>query len=130
MAQQWQFPLDAFARYCLLNGVDELGYLLRNSSRIDSFEQRAAMKARIAVLAGDGIGPEVIAEGVRCLRAVGERFGHEFELVEAPFGGAAIDASGDPLPAATLRSCLESECCAARRDRRAEVVGTRCKAAT
>ena len=62
-----QFPLDAFARYCLLNGVDELGYLLSNSSRIDAFEQTRSMKARIAVLAGDGIGPEVIAEGVRCL---------------------------------------------------------------
>src|SRR5215207_8713418 len=67
------------------------------------------MKARIAVLAGDGIGPEVIAEGVRCLRAVADRFGHELELNEAPFGGAAIDAHGDPLPASTLQSCLNSD---------------------
>ena len=67
------------------------------------------MKARITVLAGDGIGPEVIAEGVRCLLAVGKRFGHDFELTEAPFGGAAIDAGGDPLPEATLQFCLDAD---------------------
>ncbi len=67
------------------------------------------MKARITVLGGDGIGPEVVAEGVRCLRAVGEKFGHQFELTEAPFGGIAIDRHGDPLPAATLQSCLQSD---------------------
>jgi 3-isopropylmalate dehydrogenase len=67
------------------------------------------MKARIAVLAGDGIGPEVIAEGVRCLRAVGELFGHDFELPELPFGGAAIDSHGDPLPAATLAACRSAD---------------------
>jgi 3-isopropylmalate dehydrogenase len=67
------------------------------------------MKARITVLGGDGIGPEVIAEGLRCLHAVGEKFGHDFELIEAPFGGAAIDAHGDPLPASTLNFCLESD---------------------
>jgi 3-isopropylmalate dehydrogenase len=67
------------------------------------------MKARIAVLAGDGIGPEVIAEGVRCLRAVGELFRHDFELPELPFGGAAIDSHGDPLPAATLAACRSAD---------------------
>jgi 3-isopropylmalate dehydrogenase len=67
------------------------------------------MKARIAVLPGDGIGPEVIAEGVRCLRAIAARFGHEFQLDELPFGGAAIDAHGDPLPPATLRGCLGAQ---------------------
>lgn len=66
------------------------------------------MKARITVLGGDGIGPEVIAEGVRCLHAVGDRFGHDFESIEAPFGGAAIDSCGDPLPVSTLNFCLES----------------------
>jgi 3-isopropylmalate dehydrogenase len=67
------------------------------------------MKARIAVLAGDGIGPEVIAEGVRCLRALGELFGHDFELAELPFGGAAIDSHGDPLPEATLAACRSAD---------------------
>ena len=67
------------------------------------------MKARVAVLPGDGIGPEVIAQGLRCLRAVGGVFGHEFALTELPFGGAAIDQCGNPLPESTLRACLEAD---------------------
>ncbi len=67
------------------------------------------MKARIAVLAGDGIGPEVIAEALRCLTAVAARFGHRFELQEEPFGGSAIDTCGDPLPARTLDACLTAD---------------------
>lgn len=67
------------------------------------------MKARITVLGGDGIGPEVVAEGVRCLRAIGEKFGHTFELVEADFGGIAIDRHQDPLPAATLQACIDAD---------------------
>jgi 3-isopropylmalate dehydrogenase len=66
------------------------------------------MKARIAVLGGDGIGPEVTAQGVRVLEAVAERFGHEFEFVEALIGGAAIDASGSPLPPRTIDACRTS----------------------
>jgi 3-isopropylmalate dehydrogenase len=67
------------------------------------------MKARIAVIAGDGIGPEVVAEALAVLRLVAARGGHEFTLTEAPFGGAAIDLTGDPLPAGTLRACLEAD---------------------
>jgi len=67
------------------------------------------ISAHIAVLGGDGIGPEVIAEGLRCLEAVAAGFGHRLELEELPFGGAAIDATGDPLPAATLDACLKSD---------------------
>jgi 3-isopropylmalate dehydrogenase len=67
------------------------------------------MKARIAVLGGDGIGPEVVAEGLRCLEAIGSSFGHELALTQLPFGGAAIDACGDPLPASTLQACLGAD---------------------
>jgi 3-isopropylmalate dehydrogenase len=67
------------------------------------------MKARIAVLAGDGVGPEVIAEAERCLRAVAQLFDHTFELIPAPFGGAAIDAVAEPLPQATLQLCLSAD---------------------
>jgi 3-isopropylmalate dehydrogenase len=67
------------------------------------------MRARIAVLPGDGIGPEVIAGALHCLRAVAARFGHELELEELAFGGAAIDAHGDPLPAATLAACRAAD---------------------
>jgi 3-isopropylmalate dehydrogenase len=60
------------------------------------------MQALIAVLAGDGIGGEVTAEAVRALTAVAERFGHDFQFESALIGGAAIDATAEPLPAATL----------------------------
>ena len=66
------------------------------------------MKARIAVLGGDGIGPEVTAEAVRVLQAVADRFGHEFEFAAALIGGAAIDASGSALPPRTIDACRES----------------------
>jgi 3-isopropylmalate dehydrogenase len=58
----------------------------------------AARVVKIAVLPGDGIGPEIVAEAVKVLRALGLRL----ELDEAPVGGAGYDAAGDPLPEATL----------------------------
>jgi 3-isopropylmalate dehydrogenase len=67
------------------------------------------VKARIAVIGGDGIGPDVTAEAVRVLQAIATRFGHEFTLTEAAFGGVAIDQYGDPLPPATLQTCMESD---------------------
>jgi 3-isopropylmalate dehydrogenase len=67
------------------------------------------MKAHIAVLGGDGIGPEVIAEGLRCLHAVAKSFGHEIGMTELPFGGVAIDSHGDPLPSETLQACLKAD---------------------
>jgi 3-isopropylmalate dehydrogenase len=67
------------------------------------------MKAKITVLGGDGIGPEVTGEAVRVLEAVASRFGHEFEFVEALIGGAAIDASGSPLPPRTIDACRSSD---------------------
>ena len=69
----------------------------------------AQLKAKIAVIAGDGIGPEVVAEGVRVLERIAQKFGHEFSLQAAPFGGAAIDLTGDPLPQATLDECLAAD---------------------
>jgi 3-isopropylmalate dehydrogenase len=60
------------------------------------------MKAVIGVLAGDGIGPEIIAEAVKVIRAVEVKYGHEFAMPEALFGAVAIDATGSPLPPATL----------------------------
>ena len=67
------------------------------------------MKARIAVLGGDGIGPEVIAEALRVLRAVAVQHQHEFVLQELPFGGVAIDQFGDGLPEHTIQGCLASD---------------------
>ncbi|HXL87114.1 MAG TPA: 3-isopropylmalate dehydrogenase [Gemmatimonadaceae bacterium] len=64
---------------------------------------------KIAVLPGDGIGPEVIAEGVRVLRAVGQQWGHCFDLREGLIGGCALDARGTPLPAETLEMCRAAD---------------------
>ncbi|HEV7389230.1 MAG TPA: 3-isopropylmalate dehydrogenase [Gemmatimonadaceae bacterium] len=63
----------------------------------------------IAVLPGDGIGPEVVAEGVRILRAVADRWGHSFELREGLIGGCAMDARGTPLPSETLEICRAAD---------------------
>ena len=67
------------------------------------------MQATITTLPGDGIGPDVVAEGVRALKAVAQRFGHQFDLHEALLGGCAIDATGTALPEETLRLCRESD---------------------
>ncbi len=67
------------------------------------------MKLRIAILAGDGIGPEVTQEAVSVLRAVAEACGHEFTFTEALIGGVAITAEGTPLPQATIDTCLASD---------------------
>jgi len=67
------------------------------------------LKANIAVLGGDGIGPEVIAEALRVLKAIAARYRHEWTLQEAPFGGVAIDQFGDPLPDATLETALKAD---------------------
>jgi 3-isopropylmalate dehydrogenase len=63
----------------------------------------------IAALPGDGIGPEVTAEAVRVLEAVGRRFCHTFEFHASLIGGAAIDATGSPLPPETLERCRRSD---------------------
>jgi 3-isopropylmalate dehydrogenase len=64
---------------------------------------------KIAVLPGDGIGPEVMAEARRVLAVVEEKFSLRFELAECRVGGAAIDADGRALPEATLQTCSESD---------------------
>ena len=65
--------------------------------------------ARITVLPGDGVGPEVTAEAVKVLGAVARRFGHDFHFEEGLIGGCAIDATGSSLPEATLELCRYSD---------------------
>src|SRR5438132_11020568 len=66
------------------------------------------MKARIAWLPGDGVGPEVLREARRALEIVASEHNHEFEFVEADIGGVAIERYGEPLPEATRDVCLGS----------------------
>jgi 3-isopropylmalate dehydrogenase len=64
---------------------------------------------KIAALAGDGIGPEVMREAIKVLRAVEKKFSLSFQVTEAPVGWAGIDAAGKALPDATLALCKESD---------------------
>jgi 3-isopropylmalate dehydrogenase len=66
------------------------------------------VNARISLLPGDGVGPEVTAAAAQTIGAVARRFGHTFELRTFPVGGAAIREAGVPLPAATLDACRKS----------------------
>ena len=67
------------------------------------------MKKSIAVIRGDGIGPEIVGEAIRVLDAVAAKFGHTFTYQEAPMGGNAIDAFGVPLPDSSLETCLSCD---------------------
>lgn len=67
------------------------------------------MKLKIAVLAGDGIGPEIMEQGVAVMDAVAQKFGHEVSYKEALCGAHAIDEVGDPFPEETFKTCEEAD---------------------
>lgn len=67
------------------------------------------MKAKIVLLPGDGIGPEVVAVARNLLALVAEQFGHQFEMEEHLIGGCAIDQTQNPLPEVTLDACLKAD---------------------
>jgi len=67
------------------------------------------MNYKIAVLPGDGIGPEIIEQARKVLIAVGKKYNHNFQFTDALVGACAIDALGDPFPEETFRLCLDSD---------------------
>lgn len=67
------------------------------------------MQKNIVTLPGDGIGVEVVAEGVKVLQAVAQSFGHTFNFEQHLMGGCAIDATGNPLPDSTLEACRKAD---------------------
>lgn len=67
------------------------------------------MKMNIALLKGDGIGPEIVDSAVEVLEKIGRKFGHEFTFTPYLIGGCAIDATGKPLPEETVSGCLASD---------------------
>ncbi len=67
------------------------------------------MDFNIAVLAGDGIGPEIVEQAIKVLNAVGKKFNHSFNFTEAPVGATAIDQVGDPFPEETFQLCMNSD---------------------
>jgi 3-isopropylmalate dehydrogenase len=68
-----------------------------------------SLSKKIALLPGDGIGPEIIAEAVKVLRKIEQKFGYRFEMETALIGGIAIDQYNEPLPEATLNLCKQSD---------------------
>jgi 3-isopropylmalate dehydrogenase len=98
-------------RYCIVNQT------IFNGKRIPTTFQASIKQAKltcsashnIAVLSGDGIGPEITAVALDVLKAAGSLHGEEFEFKEALIGGAAIDATGDPYPAETEAVCKASD---------------------
>ena len=70
---------------------------------------KRGVSLKIAVLAGDGIGPEIIEQGVNVMSAVCEKFGHEVSYKEALCGAHAIDEVGDPFPEETFQTCMEAD---------------------
>ena len=67
------------------------------------------MKANIVTLPGDGIGTEVVAEAVKALESISDRYGHTFTFEQALIGGCALDATGSPLPDDTLAACQQAD---------------------
>ena len=67
------------------------------------------MKKTIAVIPGDGVGPEIVGEAVKVLAATAKKFGHDFEMTTYPVGGAAYDLCGDCLPDTTLAACKAAD---------------------
>ena len=67
------------------------------------------MKLKIAVLPGDGIGPEIMKQGVAVMDAIAKKFNHEFTYNEALCGAHAIDAVGDPFPEETFKTCMDAD---------------------
>lgn len=67
------------------------------------------MDKNIAVIRGDGIGPEIVEQAIRVLNRVAELYGHTFRYTEVDAGGVAIDKWGDPLPQEMLQKCIQSD---------------------
>ncbi|SFG33164.1 3-isopropylmalate dehydrogenase [Prevotella sp. KH2C16] len=67
------------------------------------------MKLKIAILPGDGIGPEVMRQGIATMDAIARKFGHEFEYSEALCGAHGIEAVGDPFPDSTFQVCMDAD---------------------
>lgn len=67
------------------------------------------MNYKIAVIPGDGIGPEVVEQSLKVLEKIGEKYNHKFQFTRLLAGGCAIDATGKPLPEETLETCKKSD---------------------
>src|SRR6266849_3127212 len=81
----------------------------RRAAKTATESTMTAIKKTIVLLPGDGIGPEVTRAAASVLAECELEFGHRFELQEQLLGGAAIDATGEPLPGSTLEACRAAD---------------------
>ncbi len=96
----------------MINSRSAIAIMARLLAIVLSTESKKIAMAqhyRIALLPGDGIGPEIMAVAVAVLKAIAEQFSLELEFKQALMGGAAIDATGNPLPPETLETCRNSD---------------------
>jgi 3-isopropylmalate dehydrogenase len=89
--------------------VSSIGVIFVASQAYSDRIRLHIMKKNIAVLKGDGIGPEVTDQALKALKAVEQVFGHEFSYTEALIGAVAIDATGNPFPEDTFKICQASD---------------------
>ena len=106
-----QFEINTYKKTCLMNGYDDIDYLLSKTNDIEVYEASKilTMKLDIALLSGDGIGPEVTEQAVKALKAIAVEFDHTFLFHPAPVGAVAIDETGNPLPDHTLEICKTTD---------------------
>ncbi len=67
------------------------------------------MEFNIATIPGDGIGPDIVEQAINVLKQIGKKYKHNFNFTEVLAGGCAIDATGEPLPMQTIRTCQDSD---------------------
>jgi 3-isopropylmalate dehydrogenase len=108
-----RYPLTARTIRTILIalGIARFSFCVSRQMQMDFAGPREHMtvQKKIVLLPGDGIGPEIMRVAVEILKQCGSVFRHEFSFAEFPFGGSAIDATGEPLPAETLAGCRAAD---------------------
>ena len=89
--------------------LNRLGYINGLIRHFFTPATNTPLKAKIVLLPGDGIGPEIVTQAQRVLETVAKSFGHQFEFSSSMIGGIAIDTCGDPLPQETIDACRDSD---------------------
>ncbi|MDR0501551.1 MAG: 3-isopropylmalate dehydrogenase [Coriobacteriales bacterium] len=106
--------LQVLSRNDKQNSEKNMNYVTKNRTQHDTknriqHNKKSNTQHNIALLKGDGIGPEIVNSACKVLGAIGEKYGHTFIYKEYLAGGCAIDATGEPLPQKTIDGCMSSD---------------------
>ena len=106
-----KYSICIFGQSCLayVGKLNRLGYINDLIRHFFTPATNTPLKAKIVLLPGDGIGPEIVTQAQRVLETVAKSFGHQFEFSSHMIGGIAIDTCGDPLPQETIDACRDSD---------------------